>query len=160
MASLEFESVVLRLREGDDVGVLKKTVKGGTELANGELKLTTAVTIPAGHKIALRAVADGETVRKYGQIIGFAKGDVVPGEHVHSHNLVMKPYEREHSFCADYSATTPPSCGVTFWPHFLPEGQQSRLAPMLCSEKRWHFKISNWFYLMNSKDLVCAKNPL
>ena len=105
MASLEFDSVVLRLREGDDVGVLKKTVKGGTELANGELKLTTAVTIPAGHKIALRAVADGEAVRKYGQIIGFAKGDVVPGEHVHSHNLVMKPYEREHSFCVDYSAT-------------------------------------------------------
>ena len=77
MASLEFESVVLRLREGDDVGVLKKTVKGGTELANGELKLTTAVTIPAGHKIALRAVADGEAVRKYGQIIGFASPPAV-----------------------------------------------------------------------------------
>ena len=105
MASLEFDSVVLRLREGDDVGVLKKTVKGGPEMVNGELELTTAATIPAGHKIALRAVADGKAMRKYGQIIGFANGDVAAGEHVHSHNLVMKPYEREHSFCADYVAT-------------------------------------------------------
>ena len=105
MSVAELDDYVLRLREGDDVGVLKKTVKGGTELVNGELKLTTAVTIPAGHKIALKAVAGGVAMRKYGQIIGFAQGDVVPGEHVHSHNLVMKPYEREHSFCADYVAT-------------------------------------------------------
>jgi len=105
MASLDLDTVVLRLREGDDVGVLKKTVKGGTELVNGAATLTTAATIPAGHKIALRDVADGAAMRKYGQIIGFADGDVQAGEHVHSHNLVMKPYEREHSFCVDYQPT-------------------------------------------------------
>ena len=35
MALINLDSVVLRLREGDHVGVLKKTVKAGTELANG-----------------------------------------------------------------------------------------------------------------------------
>ena len=102
MSSIELDSVVLRLREGDHVGVLKKTIKAGTELVDDGGMVTVAVTIPAGHKIALQPVANGEPVRKYGQIIGFAEGNIKPGEHVHSHNLVCKEYEREHSFCADY----------------------------------------------------------
>ena len=113
MALIDLDSVVLRLREGDHVGVLKKTVKGGTELANGSGSITTAITIPAGHKIALRAVASGEAVHKYGQIIGFAEGDIAPGEHVHSQNLVCRDYEREHHFCSDYQPT-----------EFYPEGER------------------------------------
>ena len=96
MALINLDSVVLRLREGDHVGVLKKTVKADTELANRNGSITTAVTIPAGHKIALEAVVDGEALRKYGQIIGFAEGDIAAGEHVHSQNLVCRDYEREH----------------------------------------------------------------
>ena len=105
MALIDLDSVVLRLREGDHVGVLKKTVKGGTELANGSGSITTAITIPAGHKIALQSVADGGAVLKYGQIIGFAEGNITPGEHVHSQNLVCRDYEREHHFCSDYRPT-------------------------------------------------------
>ena len=102
MSVVELDSVVLLLRKDDHVGVLKKTLKGGTELVGSSGTVTTAVTIPAGHKIALQPVANEEAVRKYGQIIGFAVGDIKPGEHVHSHNLVCKEYEREHSFCVDY----------------------------------------------------------
>ena len=102
MSSVELDSVVLRLREGDHVGVLKKTVKAGTELVDSSGTVMAAVTIPAGHKIALQPVANGEPMRKYGQIIGFSEGDIKLGEHVHSHNLVCKPYEREHAFCVDY----------------------------------------------------------
>ena len=43
--------------------------------------------IPAGHKIALRPIAAGEAVIKYGDPIGTATRDIAPGEHVHSHNL-------------------------------------------------------------------------
>ena len=35
MASVEMGSVLLRLREGDHVGVLKRTLKGGAELDHG-----------------------------------------------------------------------------------------------------------------------------
>ncbi len=96
------DSPILQLREGDDVAVLKRTLKAGTALESARGPLACAVTIPAGHKIALCDVAGGAAVRKYGQVIGFAKGPIVRGEHVHSHNLVMLPYEREHAFCADY----------------------------------------------------------
>lgn len=43
--------------------------------------------IPHGHKFALRAMAAGETVTKYGAAIGIASRAIRPGEHVHSHNL-------------------------------------------------------------------------
>ena len=60
MAPVEMDSVLLRLREGDHVGVLKRTLKGGTELVHGNESITTAATIPAGHKIALKPVTNGE----------------------------------------------------------------------------------------------------
>lgn len=43
--------------------------------------------IPRGHKIALRAIAAGEPIIKYGSPIGAATRAITAGEHVHSHNL-------------------------------------------------------------------------
>jgi altronate dehydratase len=46
------------------------------------------MAIPSGHKIALCAMASGETVVKYGQPIGTVTKDIGAGEHVHIHNVV------------------------------------------------------------------------
>ncbi len=43
--------------------------------------------IPAGHKYALCPIACGETVIKYGEIIGRATQDIAAGEWVHTHNV-------------------------------------------------------------------------
>lgn len=59
------------LGAGDDVGVV--TAEGGR--------------VPVGHKIAVRAVAQGDPVIKYGHVIGYATQDIAVGDHVHSHNL-------------------------------------------------------------------------
>ena len=40
-----------------------------------------------GHKYAIRPIAEGENVVKYGMPIGHAKTAIAPGEHVHTHNL-------------------------------------------------------------------------
>jgi altronate hydrolase len=96
MAKERFEDWAIRLREDDHVAVLKRTIKAGTELMDGALAVTASETIPAGHKIALTALACGAPVRKYGQIIGFATADIAPGEHVHTHNLGMRDFEREY----------------------------------------------------------------
>ena len=43
--------------------------------------------IPAGHKFALKEIAKGEYVIKYGEIIGRATQDIACGEWVHTHNV-------------------------------------------------------------------------
>ena len=45
------------------------------------------VNLENGHKYAARPIREGETVIKYGQVIGVAGCDIAAGEHVHSHNL-------------------------------------------------------------------------
>jgi altronate dehydratase small subunit len=47
----------------------------------------TREAIPFGHKVAIVAIRQGETVVKYGASIGRATADIAPGEHVHVHNL-------------------------------------------------------------------------
>jgi altronate hydrolase len=43
--------------------------------------------VPPGHKVATQAIAAGEAVRRYDQIIGHATQAIAPGQHVHVHNL-------------------------------------------------------------------------
>src|SRR5688572_11517648 len=101
MAVAAFHDYAIRLDRSDNVAVLKRTAKSGTELQDGSATLRLAKTVPAGHKIAIATLSDGDPVIKYGQIIGFAKGDIAPGDHVHTHNVVMKDFGRDYQFCVD-----------------------------------------------------------
>src|SRR5512133_604955 len=91
-----FDQYALRLRQDDDVAVAKRTIKAGTRLFQGGLEFEAAATIPAGHKLAVNALATGMPVRKYGQVIGFASRPITPGEHVHTHNLAMHDFQRQY----------------------------------------------------------------
>ncbi len=44
--------------------------------------------IPAGHKIALVPISQGDPIIKYDSPIGTAKNDILPGQWVHTHNLL------------------------------------------------------------------------
>jgi altronate hydrolase len=77
-------SSVLKIDPRDDVAVALAPLAAGDPVAGG---MTAAGDIPAGHKVALRAISRGEAVRKYGWPIGHATADIAAGEHVHSHNL-------------------------------------------------------------------------
>jgi altronate hydrolase len=59
------------------------------DLAAGEEALGVTLTqdVPKGHKVAVKPVAAGEPVLKFGFPIGRATSDVAPGEHVHTHNV-------------------------------------------------------------------------
>jgi len=98
---LPFNDVALQLRENDDVAVLKRALPAGAELVQEPFRMVVTGDVPAGHKIALRAVPDGAAVRKYGQIIGFARGAIAAGDHVHTHNLVVRGFSRDCEFGAD-----------------------------------------------------------
>lgn len=81
----------------DNVGVVVvENLKAGTELCvvvtedNSELAAVSNQDVPIGHKIALRDLAVGDTVIKYGQDIGRVVAPVRKGDHVHTHNLKTK----------------------------------------------------------------------
>jgi altronate hydrolase len=78
---------VLRLHAADNVVIAMRKLASGETLAGEGVATTEA--IGNGHKIAVRPIAAGETVRKYGQVIGVATADITPGQHVHSHNLAV-----------------------------------------------------------------------
>jgi altronate dehydratase len=101
MGLVKLKDVAVVLRETDNVAVLKRSLRAGDELAVGTVRLPIIHHIGAGHKVALEKIDDGAPVRKYGQIIGFAQGEIEPGAHVHLHNLVMKEFAREYQFCSE-----------------------------------------------------------
>lgn len=104
MENERFDDVAILLHASDDVAVLKRTIAAGTVIGLPTGRITAAQPIACSHKIALHAIARGKEVRKYGQIIGFAKQSISPGEHVHTHNLGVGEYSRDYAFCADTRA--------------------------------------------------------
>ena len=54
---------------------------------DGAVLVILDVDIPFGHKFALRAIGTGERVVKYGEVIGVATRPILPGDHVHVHNV-------------------------------------------------------------------------
>lgn len=79
------------LHPDDDVAVLLHPVGVGDPVVTGGAgegrTLHAGASLPLGHKIALRALAAGADVHKYGQVIGRLTAAVSPGDHVHVHNL-------------------------------------------------------------------------
>lgn len=89
--------VALRLHRADNVLVALRSVSAGTRLPGG---VVAAQAIPAGHKIALRDIALGEPILKYGQMIGTAIAPIPAGGHVHVQNLGMGEHKQDHAFGA------------------------------------------------------------
>ncbi|WP_226780240.1 UxaA family hydrolase [Oceaniglobus trochenteri] len=75
--------------------------------------VTTTGLIPSGHKIATRAIAKGEQIRKYAQFIGLASEDIAPGSHVHTHNTEFRNTDVEYEFGTDLRPVAPAK-GDTF----------------------------------------------
>ena len=86
-------SKILRLQETDNVAVALARIPSGEALPVGGI--SAATSIPSGHKVALAAIAEGDEITKYGQIIGFASADIAAGEHVHVHNVEMRDFDRD-----------------------------------------------------------------
>jgi altronate hydrolase len=82
------EARALLVHPADDVAVLlSPALAAGTRVTVAGNEYRTSAAIATGHKIALRSIAAGESVRKYGQPFGRAYKDIVPGEWVHTHNV-------------------------------------------------------------------------
>ena len=112
----------IRLHPADDVLIARAQLLGGA-VVDG---ITVRGIIPPGHKIATRAIAAGEPVRRYNQIIGFASRAIGAGEHIHTQNLDMGPdkgdFERDYAYGADVKAEPKPR-KASFMGYKRPDGR-------------------------------------
>lgn len=105
------QSSIIVINPADSVAVALASLAPGDALSGDAV---VAERVPAGHKIALRAMKKGSAVLRYGQIIGFASADIVAGAHVHSHNLAMGEFDKNYAFGADMQPPQAPKNGRTF----------------------------------------------
>lgn len=94
---------VIRLHPRDNVVVARVDIGIGTAVS-GE-GFVSRSQVPAGHKLAARAIGAGEPILKYDTCIGFAAADIAPGSYVHSHNTSFLEFERDYAHARDYVPT-------------------------------------------------------
>ena len=117
------EPLTIRLHPADNVVTAKETIAAGAALA-GEGG-GTADDIPVGHKVATAAIAAGEPVRKYNQIIGFASRPIAVGDHVHTHNVEVKTFARDYAPGSESRPTD-----------FMPEAERATFEGILRDDGR------------------------
>ena len=93
----------IRLDPKDNVVVARLDIKAGTEVKSEGV--TTLQDVPIGHKIATRAIRQGEPILKYNTIIGFASQDIPPGTWMHSHNIAFGDLDKDYRHGLDYVPT-------------------------------------------------------
>ena len=103
---------LLRLSDDDNVLVAGEKVEAGEAVEGGAV---ARQRVPFGHKVAARAIAEGEPIRKFGQIIGFASRPIEAGDWVHEHNVGMHDFERDYQIGREFRAE-----------NILPAAEQAR----------------------------------
>jgi altronate hydrolase len=95
----EKKPATLTLNQEDNVSVALIDLAPGDTIGNEVV--VRGNSVPAGHKVAFKRINAEEPVKKYGQIIGFASTAIEPGDHVHTHNLKMADFSRDHAIGVD-----------------------------------------------------------
>ena len=140
----------IRLHPADNVVVARTDLTIGTRLADPDVACRSQV--PAGHKVAARAIRSGEPVVKYNVIIGFAAADIPAGSWVHAHNVEFREFDRDYAWCEDYRPVDllPEAARATFLGIRRDNGQVATrnylgvLSTVNCSATVVH-RIAEWF---------------
>ncbi len=105
----------VRLHEKDNVAVIVNDggVSAGMKLEDGP---KIQESIPQSHKVALEKIAEGEPVRRYGEVIGTARRAIAAGSWVKEKDLTMPaaPALDQLPRSTAVPAAAPPLDGYTF----------------------------------------------
>lgn len=113
---------VIRLNDADNVGVATRALPQGLPL-DGDGERVARHNIDAGHKVALTAIATGDSIIKYGQVIGRASRDIGVGEHVHTHNVAMLERDTTLTDFQPFPRSPTQDSDRTFMGYHRPNGQ-------------------------------------
>lgn len=114
---------LILISEQDNVAVAARDLASGEEVSAGGLRVKLVQDIPFGHKAALRDIAAGENIIKYGMPIGHATENIAAGSHVHTHNLRTNLSGLlEYTYDKRPDVLTPVRDGLTFMGYKRPDG--------------------------------------
>ena len=81
----------IAIKEEDNVATALRDLAAGEAASVGVGDGTVSVTLDGrvefGHKFAIRDIAAGEDILKYGEVIGRATARIPAGAHAHVHNV-------------------------------------------------------------------------
>ena len=77
----------MTLATEDNVAVALRSLHAGDTVACNGVALTLDRDVGIGHKVAVRAIAEGEAIVKYQCPIGLATVPIAAGAYVHTHNV-------------------------------------------------------------------------
>ncbi|MCA9060197.1 MAG: UxaA family hydrolase, partial [Planctomycetaceae bacterium] len=98
----------------DNVVVARVAVGAGETMQCGDVTIPVSEHIGPGHKMAVREIAAGDDIVKYGQPIGTAGQAIAPGQWVHVHNVVATRSQQDYQYCTDIRIPPAPSAARTF----------------------------------------------
>ena len=78
----------IRAHPEDDVATALRPIARGETVTIDDAAVELRADVPAGHKLALRSLATGAPVHRFGARIGQVTQAIAIGDHLHSHNLV------------------------------------------------------------------------
>ncbi|MCM0757632.1 UxaA family hydrolase [Sporomusa sphaeroides DSM 2875] len=85
------KSQAIMMKAIDNVATATQEILPGTDITvtiDGAMAgIHVTEKIPFGHKVAIREIAKGDKIIKYGEVIGEATAHIHPGQHTHVHNL-------------------------------------------------------------------------
>lgn len=110
----------IRLNPADNIVIALRDLGSGSVVPDVAAPLAGPVS--RGHKIAARAVAEGENVIRYGQIIGVATRPIAAGEHIHTHNLGMGAHEQGYAHATEVRPLPVPAAPRTFMGYHRADG--------------------------------------
>jgi len=99
---------IFRINPQDNVVVALQNLKAGENLQVDSNAITLRSDITAGHKVAVKEIAQGENIIKYGFPIGTAACNIAAGDWVHTHNTKSKLGDLlEYSYEPDWKPLVP-----------------------------------------------------
>jgi len=102
----------LVISDRDNVATALEPLEPGRRLELGGVTIVVREPIPRGHKVALARIAPGEAVVKYGSPIGRASAEILPGAHVHTHNVASSRGRGDLAAAAEARLAEPPDDGL------------------------------------------------
>lgn len=92
------ENSVIHLHSTDNIAIARVPLSAGQELRVEGESVLLRDNVPMGHKVAIRAIAPGDTIVRYGQVMGKARVSIEPGSHVHVHNVSFEELSFAYEF--------------------------------------------------------------